>query len=110
MLMSVVGHSLPRHSAPVSNNVRYAPKATGRALMSVHQLSATFDTGTSCRIVVRGIYYLGLQHWKKTHNLLRRRSYLIWSGRRESNPRMQLGKLDGSQTYQLHSCKTKRIE
>jgi|SRR6185437_7744042 hypothetical protein len=32
-----------------------------------------------------------------------------WSGRRESNPRMQLGKLDGSQTYQMDRCKTGRI-
>src|ERR1700752_1239077 len=29
-----------------------------------------------------------------------------WSGRRESTPRMQLGKLDVSQAYQALSCKT----
>jgi len=27
-LADVMGHSLPMHSAPVSNNVRYGPKAT----------------------------------------------------------------------------------
>ena len=30
-----------------------------------------------------------------------------WSGRRESNPRMQLGKLDASQSTQELSCKTR---
>ena len=32
-----------------------------------------------------------------------------WSGQRESNPRMQLGKLHGFQTYQVDSCKTEQI-
>ena len=32
-----------------------------------------------------------------------------WSGRRESNPRMQLGKLDCLQVNQEHSCKTAPI-
>ncbi len=32
-----------------------------------------------------------------------------WSGRRESNPRMQLGKPTFSQPYQVDSCKTERF-
>src|SRR5262245_9718245 len=33
----------------------------------------------------------------------------VWSGRRESNPRMQLGKLDVSQNHQEDSCKTEPL-
>jgi hypothetical protein len=68
--LSALGHSRPMHSALALNNIRFAPKATERALLNIHQLSVTFDAGAGGRIVVRGIYCSGLQHCKKTHNQL----------------------------------------
>jgi hypothetical protein len=56
--------------SPVPNNVCFAPKATGLELKNACQLSATFGKGARCIIVVRGIYFSGLQRCQMAHNLL----------------------------------------
>jgi hypothetical protein len=92
MKMSAVGQARPMDFLLAPINVRIAPNATARADERLPTISDVRQQNGLYRCCTRGLFS-GLLSAPNDAQATELQGFLIWSGRRESNPRMQLGKL-----------------